>query len=118
MQVTVDVLQGPRTLVIWNLFWESRSFCDLMRALEGITKKTLRRELAALVKYGLIRRDVRMGGPQRRVEYSLTPFGETLKPLVGTMYEWGLYYSKECRHGALSSTARDTALGPPIAVRH
>ena len=63
--------------------------CDLMRGTSGITKKTLRRQLAELETHGLVHRRLRPGG-RRRAEYSLTPFGETLKPIVVEIYEWGL----------------------------
>ncbi len=40
-------------------------------------------------RIGLVVRDVRPGC-NRRASYSLSPLGETLRPLVGAMYEWGL----------------------------
>jgi DNA-binding HxlR family transcriptional regulator len=60
-----------------------------MRGTSGISKKTLRRQLSELERHGLVHRRLRPGG-RRRAEYSLTPFGETLKPVVGQIYEWGL----------------------------
>ena len=78
-----------KTLIVWRLFWGARPFCELMRGTSGITKKTLRRQLAELETHGLVHRRLRPGG-RRRAEYSLTPFGETLKPIVVEIYEWGL----------------------------
>lgn len=63
-----------------------------MRITEGISKKILRRELADMERHGLIRRQARMGGA-RKAEYALTPLGETLKPIVGAMYQWGLHHA-------------------------
>jgi DNA-binding HxlR family transcriptional regulator len=78
-----------KTLIVWRLFWGARPFCELMRGTAGISKKTLRRQLADMERHGLVRRRLRPGG-RRRAEYSLTPFGETLKPIVSQIYEWGL----------------------------
>jgi DNA-binding HxlR family transcriptional regulator len=118
VEVALAILEGRwRPLIVWHLFWGARPFCDLLRAAEGITKKTLRHELAEMERHGLIRKDVRQG-PLPKVEYVLTPFGETLKPLVGAMYEWGLCYMRNSRRGAPLPTARASAdTRPRIAVR-
>ena len=78
-----------KTLIVWRLFWGARPFCELMRGTEGITKKTLRHQLAELERHGLVRRRKRPGG-HRQAEYALTPFGDTLKPIVGQLYVFGL----------------------------
>ena len=56
----------------------------------GISKKNLRRVLVEMEGLGLVWKEVRPGA-DRKAEYALTPFGETLKPVVGAMYEWGLH---------------------------
>ena len=87
---TLEVLRGPfRPLILWALFWGARPFSELMRHVPAVTKKTLRRELADMERLGLVHREVREGS-NRRAEYSLSPLGETLRPVVGAMYEWGL----------------------------
>jgi DNA-binding HxlR family transcriptional regulator len=78
-----------KTLIVWRLYWGARPFCELMRGSQGLTKKTLRRQLAELERHGLVSRRLRPGG-RRRAEYALTPFGETLKPVVAQIYVWGL----------------------------
>ena len=62
---------------------------ELMRLTTGISKKSLRQALVEMERHGLVRREVRRGAT-RRAEYALTPLGESLKLVVGTMYEWGL----------------------------
>jgi DNA-binding HxlR family transcriptional regulator len=90
VEATLEVV-GDRwkALVVWHLFWGARPFCELMRQSPGITKKTLRRVLVEMEGLGLVWKEVRPG-PERKAEYTLTPFGQTLKPVVGAMYEWGL----------------------------
>ena len=78
-----------KALVVWHLFWGARPFCELMRQTSGISKKNLRRVLVEMEGLGLVWKEVRPGA-DRKAEYTLTPFGETLKPIVGAMYEWGL----------------------------
>ncbi len=78
-----------KTLIVWHLFWGARPFCELMRLTTGISKKSLRQALVEMERHGLVRREVRRGATHR-AEYALTPLGESLKLVVGTMYEWGL----------------------------
>jgi len=90
IECTAEALRGPfRPLIVWGLFWGGRPFSELMRHVPDVTKKTLRRELAEMERLGLVIRDVRPDS-NRRAEYSLSPLGETLRPVVGAMYEWGL----------------------------
>ena len=90
IELTVEALRGPfRPLIVWGLFWGARPFSELMRHVPRVTKKALRRELADMEGLGLVCRDVRPGS-SRRAKYLLTPLGETLRPVVGSMYEWGL----------------------------
>lgn len=91
LEVTLDFLgDRQKTLIVWHLFWGARPFCELMRLIDGISKKALRQALAEMERCGLVRREMRRGA-RRKAEYWLTPLGESLKPLVAAMYEWGLH---------------------------
>ena len=91
LEVTLGILDGRwKPLLIWQLFWGARPFCELMRRMPGMTKKCLRRELEEMERQGLVRRTV--SPENRKADYSLTPLGESLKPVVGGMYEWGLRF--------------------------
>ncbi len=90
IELTTEVLRGPfRPLIVWGLFWGARPFSELMRHVPEVTKRALRRELVEMERIGLVVRDVRPDS-NRRAFYALSPFGETLRPVVGAMYEWGL----------------------------
>ena len=90
IELTTEVLRGPfRPLIVWGLFWGARPFSELMRHVPDVTKRALRRELVEMERIGLVVRDVRPDS-NRRAFYALSPFGETLRPVVGAMYEWGL----------------------------
>lgn len=87
---TLEVLRGPlRPLVVWGLFWGARPFSELMRHVPDVTKRALRRELAEMERVGLVVRHVRPDS-NRHASYALSAYGETLRPVVGAMYEWGL----------------------------
>lgn len=61
---------------------------ELMRAISGISQKMLTQTLRALERDGLIlRKDYQEVPP--RVEYSLTPLGETLCEPIHMISEWG-----------------------------
>lgn len=91
LEVTLGILDGRwKPLLIWQLFWGARPFCELMRRMPGLTKRRLRRELEEMERQGLVRRTV--SPENRKADYSLTPLGESLKPVVGGMYEWGLRF--------------------------
>jgi DNA-binding HxlR family transcriptional regulator len=57
--------------------------------MEGVPRKAIAHELEELERAGIVARRVQIHGPAK-VEYQLTPLGESLKIVVGTMYEWGL----------------------------
>jgi DNA-binding HxlR family transcriptional regulator len=61
---------------------------ELKKALVGITPKMLTNQLRELEKEGLISREVYREIPPK-VEYSITEYGMTLKPILEAMHEWG-----------------------------
>jgi len=111
LEVTLDFLgDRQKTLIVWHLFWGARPFCELMRLIDGISKKALRQALAEMERCGLVRREMRRGA-RRKAEYRLTPLGESLKPLVAAMYEWGLHQQQvRSRTSASLFPVREPAL--------
>jgi DNA-binding HxlR family transcriptional regulator len=61
---------------------------ELKRMLRGITSKMLTQQLRELEHDGLVERTIYAEVPPR-VEYRLTPLGETLLPVLEAMYAWG-----------------------------
>jgi DNA-binding HxlR family transcriptional regulator len=78
-----------KALIVWHLFWGARPFGELLRSTLGLTRSALRRELREMERSGLVRKEPRPGA-RRKAQYALTPSGESLKPMVCAMYEWGL----------------------------
>lgn len=65
-----------------------RRYAELKRVLRGITPKMLAQQLRELERDGLIERTVYPEVPPR-VEYRLTAFGETLRPVIEALWTWG-----------------------------
>lgn len=68
-------------------------FNELRRDLEGISQKVLTDSLRALEEDGIITRTVYPEVPPR-VEYALSPLGESMRPILDAMEEWGTNYKK------------------------
>ena len=64
-------------------------FSDLRRACPPISDRILSKELKELEAWGLISRKEYAVVPPR-TEYRLTALGQTLKPVMAAMADWGL----------------------------
>ena len=81
-----------KLLIIRNLIYNDKQrFTDFTKSIPAISKKVLTDNLRALEDDGLIEREVFAEVPPR-VEYSLTPLGKTLKPILDAMMNWGTDY--------------------------
>jgi DNA-binding HxlR family transcriptional regulator len=88
-EITLQVISGRwKTLILWHLFQGTKRFSELARAMDGITQKMLTQQLREMEKDGVVHRKVYPEVPPK-VEYSLTPLGRSLKPVVATMCRWG-----------------------------
>jgi DNA-binding HxlR family transcriptional regulator len=86
---TADLICGKWTILVIRDLAAGRSrFCELERSLAGISPRTLSLRLRALEEEGIL---VRRTFPEvpPRVEYSLTPKGEALIPLIEGMRAYG-----------------------------
>ncbi|KAB8145113.1 helix-turn-helix transcriptional regulator [Chloroflexia bacterium SDU3-3] len=74
-------------LVFYALGDGAMRFSQLLRRIDGISKKMLTQTLRAMERDGLIRRVVHPVVPPM-VEYSLTPLGESLLGPIQAICEW------------------------------
>lgn len=87
--VTLGLIGGKyKALLLWHLSGRVLRFGELKRLVPEATSKMLTQQLRELEKAGLITRRVYPVVPPK-VEYSLTERGESLFPVLQTMYEWG-----------------------------
>ena len=83
-----------KLLILRNLIYNGKQrFTDFLRTIPAISKKVLTDNLRALEKDGLIERTVYAEVPPR-VEYALSPLGNSLRPIVDAMAEWGAGYKE------------------------
>lgn len=75
-------------LIMATLGSGKKRYLELQRLVEGIGPKMLTKELQDLEINGLISREVMRTKPVT-VEYALTAYGRSLKPIMDDMAEWG-----------------------------
>jgi DNA-binding HxlR family transcriptional regulator len=82
-----------KLLIIRNLLQRPWRFNELKKNLEGISQKVLTDSLRSMEEDGLITRTVYPEVPPR-VEYALSDLGQSLKPVLDSMVEWGTNYKE------------------------
>lgn len=94
VETALDVLAGKwKILILWYLKNETKRFNELQKLLPRTTQKMLIQKLRELEDDGIIHREVYPVVPPK-VEYSLTEYGETLKPIIKQLYLWGEIHKK------------------------
>ncbi len=89
VQTTLEVIGHKwKPLILWHLLEDKRRFGELEKSLKPISQKILASELRALEKNKIIHREVYRQVPPK-VEYWITPYGLTLKPLLEKLALWG-----------------------------
>ena len=84
-----------KLLIIRNLLERPWRFNELKKNLEGISQKVLTDSLRSMEEDGLITRTVYPEVPPH-VEYALSDLGETMRPILDAMQEWGTWYKDNC----------------------
>ena len=88
------VLSGRWKMVIVHVLLEGpKRTCELEARIVGIAQKVLIEQLKALEEHGLVERRLFPDEPQR-VDYALTPMGESLEPMLTQLSEFGLRHAE------------------------
>jgi len=91
---TMDILNGKwKIRIIGMLSFGPSRFIELKNRVEGIAAKMLSKELQDLETNGLITRTVKSTKPIT-VEYELTSYGHSLKPVIDGIASWGMEHRK------------------------
>lgn len=77
--------------ILCHLMEGARRSGELRRMMFGITQKVLTEQLRDLEQDGLIAK-LSTPGKVSSVEYTVTPLGETLRPVIEGMCQWGEGY--------------------------
>lgn len=75
-------------VILYHLLENTMRFNELRRKLPNVTQRMLTHQLRELEADGLIHRQVYAEVPPR-VEYSLTPRGRSLQPVIAALKAWG-----------------------------
>ncbi|AZC18536.1 helix-turn-helix domain-containing protein [Pseudomonas sp. CMR5c] len=94
VEVTLSIIGGLwKPLILFHLLHGKLRFMELTRLMPSTTQRMLTLQLRELEADGIITRHVYPQVPPK-VEYELTPLGQTLAPLLISLKEWGEAYQK------------------------
>ena len=97
-----------KLLILRNLLMRPWRFNELRRDLEGISQKVLTDSLRTMEEDGIITRTIYPEVPPR-VEYALSPLGESMKPILDDMKKWGIAYKNKMQQTETRSTEQQEA---------
>lgn len=91
---TVGIIGNKwKLLILRDILTGPKRFGQLQKSLNGISQKVLTDNLRAMEQDGILERTVFAEVPPR-VEYSLSDLGETMRPIISEMEQWGLSYKE------------------------
>lgn len=89
VETTLSLIAGKwKVMIVYYLLKGDKRFNQLQRDLNGITHRTLSKQLKEMEENGLIIR-TDYGEIPPRVEYSLSRLGQSLEPVLEAMHKWG-----------------------------
>ncbi len=83
-----------KVLILRDLLTGTKRFGELKKSIGNVSQKVLTTQLRAMEESGLLTRTVYAEVPPR-VEYTLTELGESLKPILDSMQNWGEAYKAQ-----------------------
>ena len=83
-----------KLLILRDLLTGTKRFGQLKKSLPDISQKVLTESLKSMVDDGIVERVAYPEVPPR-VEYSLTDLGESMRPVISVMEQWGKEYNDQ-----------------------
>lgn len=91
----LKVISGRwKAIILYQLFEGAKRLSELNRLVPHISQKVLIQQLREMEEHGLVHREVYPQVPPR-VDYSATPLGMSLEPILLTLCEWGRHHASE-----------------------
>jgi DNA-binding HxlR family transcriptional regulator len=92
LRKTLEIIAGKWTmLIIFQINERTIRYGDLKRCIVGISEKMLISQLKFLCEKGIIHKQVFVEMPPK-VEYTLTPLGKELLPIINEIIKFGLVH--------------------------
>lgn len=89
VEAAIGLIDGKwKSVVLYHLLSGTRRFGEIRREIPNVTPRTLTNQLRELEEDGLIERKVYAQVPPR-VEYSLSPLGRSMEPILLALKCWG-----------------------------
>ncbi len=89
VEATLKIIGGKwKGVILYHLLKKTFRFNELRRAMPDITQRMLTKQLRELETDRLISRKIYPEIPPK-VEYSITEYGETLRPILSALQSWG-----------------------------
>lgn len=94
VETTLNIMSGKwKGIILFRLLGGKKRFGELKKLMPTITFRTLTLQLRQLEQDGIVQRTVYAEVPPR-VDYALTALGESMRPIIQAMYDWGTDYQK------------------------
>lgn len=92
VDATLNLIGGKyKSLILWHLSNSTLRFGELSKLIPQATPKMLTQQLRELEEDNLVIRTVYPVVPPK-VEYKLSDLGNSIRPILQTMYTWGADY--------------------------
>ncbi len=83
-----------KVLIIRDLLPGTKRFGELKKSIGSVSQKVLTSQLRQMEESGLLTRTVYPEVPPR-VEYTLTELGQSLRPVLDALWNWGNNYKEK-----------------------
>ena len=95
VETTISLIGDKwKVLILRELMGGTKRFGELQRGVGKVSQKVLTSQLRSMEADGLVHREVFAEVPPR-VEYSLTPLGQSLRPVIDALRDWGLAFKAQ-----------------------
>ena len=100
VEATLAVIGGRwKALILFHLREQTLRFGQLRRLIPGVSERMLTQQLRELERAGVVRREVH-AEVTPRVEYSVSEYGRTLRPITDLMCAWGREHLRRTSGGS------------------
>lgn len=97
VETTLNIISGKwKGIILYRLLGGKKRFNELKKLIPNVTHRTLTLQLRELERDKILKRTVYAEVPPR-VEYELTVLGQSMSPIIKSMYDWGLNYQSELK---------------------